>query len=403
LADSYGYEDDELPEDVRRKSMAATLRGKPMSAGELQAAGLLFSLGQNPVASQFGQEALQAAHAQPRMALEGQQLQRGAMDLAQANRRNQALGDPASPLNQFRGGLVKQFGGSLPEGMSTQDITDQEFGLLERAQAAKQRGEVMRSIHSTGGGMEEIYTPASIALLGEQAHALGALPKVGAGAQGSWLRAQIANYVSKKYPDDNLALNGAVYKANAADMEEGQKLAGATDVNEAKALGDMEVYKKTVAPLFNSNSQWLNATVRELQANAGNVDAAKAMAARTALVNGINKVLAAGNLSDSSRKEANELLHEGGSISQLNGVLDVLTQDMARSKAATHQRVSNAMGRISGKAAPEEATAAQGGGAAAGPDHDAAATWLRDPASKSSQFYARNLAAYKKAHGGAEP
>jgi hypothetical protein len=284
----------------------------------------------------------------PDLQQQADQLSKIHAEVMDSQRRRAALADTASPLSQFRSGLITQLGGSVPSDLNTGDISDQEMGLLERAQTAKQRAQILGL--TRGMGALPDLNQGALDIQVHQAAKTGIPPKFGSGPIGAKQRIAFWNRMAELYPGVDLATNGAAYGANKHDLTKATENAAITDVNEAKALADIEVFQKKMEPLYSSGSQWLNKTVRELQASSGNPEVSAFLTARTALATQVNKVLNQGTgFSEATREEALDMLNKGGSIAQLNAILGVLVQDMARSKDATHKRVDNATARISGK------------------------------------------------------
>jgi hypothetical protein len=284
-------------------------------------------------------------------------------ELAELQRRQAAMADPNSTTSQLRRQVGTLYGAQLAPDTAGNAIDDKELELLERGYTAKQLATLRY-----GPGAISGYSPEAIDTMATQILKTGHMPQFGPGATGAALRQAVVNRVSelagaapgqRAVPD--LATAQAAYGANVDDLKEATKTASLTDVNENKALSDIQVLEQKMSPVFDSRSPWLNAVGRKLQEGSGNPDVAAFLTARQALVAQVNKVLNAGNLTESGRKEAEDLLKSDASIAQIKSVLDVLRQDMARSAAATHNRVNAARARISGKPsgpAPEDAVRA---------------------------------------------
>ncbi len=148
-----------------------------------------------------------------------------------------------------------------------------------------------------------------------------------------------------------VAGSAAQFHADKASLAEGQKQADVTDVSEGKALADIDILVKQAKPLMDSGSPFLNAPLRKLQEHSGDPQVAAYLTARVAASAQINKVINSGTLTESARKEADELLNSDATLPQLMAKLEVLKQDMARSRDAMHQRVTDVHGRMSGKPA----------------------------------------------------
>lgn len=310
---------------------------------------------EDPLASQAALAGLLQA---PEIQTNAMRWQQSAANLAEAKRRRDALANPNSPTSRLRIALARQFGAQLDEGTAGNDIDDNELNLLERAQTSRDLAKLRYGPGAVGG-----YNQEAIDAMALQVLRSGHVPQFGPGATGAALRQTVFNRVAelaggatpgqgaggapRAVPD--LATTAADYEANVNSLKEGRKVADATDVNEGKALADIQVLESTMDKVFNSRSPWLNAVGRKLQENAGNPDVAAFLTARQALVAQVNKVLNSGNLTEAARKEADELLRHDASIAQIKSVLGILKQDMARSRDATHARVTAAKARISGK------------------------------------------------------
>jgi hypothetical protein len=174
----------------------------------------------------------------------------------------------------------------------------------------------------------------------------GSLPPLGRDVESKKRILTLASIINGT---GGVATSAAGFHADKASLAEGTKAADVTDVAEGKALGDIGILERQMKPLTDTGSPWLNRPIRELQEHSGNPDVAAFLTARVAAVAQINKVINSGTLTESARKEAEELLKPDATMAQTVRVLGVLKQDMARSKEAMHQRVSNIQARMGGK------------------------------------------------------
>jgi hypothetical protein len=203
------------------------------------------------------------------------------------------------------------------------------------------------------GAPASALTPEALDLMVENGYRSGVEPGFGRDYAS---RDAYRNRMAALHPGADLVGNHAATRANTADLTEAQKLASSTDVNEGKALADIEILQKTMKPLLDTGSPFFNKVGRELQQKSGNSEVSAYLAAHQAALATINKVLNAGTLTESARKEAQELLSKDLTPAQMNASLEVLKQDMSRSRESTHKRVDEAKLRISGKQpAPEKA------------------------------------------------
>lgn len=369
-----------LPTNPQQKmqALAQALAGKTQQAP----ASLLFAMGANPVAAPFAHQAQQE---------EEHALQRAMMAQRYAGLDNFHQGelDARGRANDLRQESIERHKIARAGNGETLDY-DPMSGEASTLRAAPPPRPLARSIGSKGGKGAAV-TPLPdeiITQLADQWNKDGRPPT--ARALAPHIPA-IAARMAERHPGADLATNAAAYYANRGSLAEGTKLGDATDVNEGKALGDIEILEKTMAPLVETGSPFLNKHLREVEAQSGDPRIAAFRTARVAAVAGINKVLNAGTLTESARKEADELVHGDATLAQLQAGLQVLKQDMARSKGAVHKRISDTRARLSGQEPSE--------GAAPELDHSAAAQWLRNPKNKSNPDYQRALQAYVKANG----
>lgn len=353
---------DDASVQEKAKAMAAALRGQRYW-------GDILSSSTNPTLASSGQSMLgQAQHQQQaldQMIRERPSYQESLVKLSEAKRMNAMRTDPSSPMNQYTGQIVSQLGGpALPQGVSAMDIPEQTLGLLERQWAARQRADALRDVAATrakgrggGAGAPALDDNVLTVLANNYASGLG-MPK-GRAMQVPSVQQAIIKRALELHPDLNPALAGANLHAGTASLVEAQKLADATDVNEGKALADIGILESTMKPIFDSRSPLINAVGRKLQENSGDPQVAQFLTARQAALAQINKVLNAGTLTESARHEAEELLKKDASLAQIRATLDVLKQDMARSREAMHKRVTDTQARLGGRPATPDMPAQQ--------------------------------------------
>jgi hypothetical protein len=209
-----------------------------------------------------------------------------------------------------------------------------------------------------GGAGASAFDSASLDHYADELAANGSYPNSAKGKAGQPYARAIEKRALELHPDFSAARAAAGFHADTASLQEGVKQADVTDVSEGKALADIGILEKQMKPLADTGSPLLNKGLRALQEKSGDPQVAAMLTARVAAVAQINKVINSGTLTESARKEAEELVQSDATMGQLMSTLGVLKQDMARSKEAMHQRVSNVQGRMSGKPAPQEATGA---------------------------------------------
>lgn len=300
-------------------------------------------------------------------------------------RRQGELANPDSTTSRIRATVAQQLGLPVTAGTPGNAIDDKELDLGEKAQAARERRLSMEALGRLryGPGGAEDYTPEAIDALALQTIHSGHTPQFGPGATGAALRKRVLNRVAELAagatpgtPSDastpravpDLASAAVQFEADKHSMKEAQAQADAQDVKEDKALADINVLRGTMKGLVDTGSPLLNAVGRKFQEATGDPAYAAFRTAREAALPTINAVINSGQLSVGAREEIKDLLRKDDSLKSMDAALGIIQQDMARSREATHKRLSNTTARMSGKAAapdtasphtPEELAAAR--------------------------------------------
>lgn len=267
-------------------------------------------------------------------------------------RRRSALADATSPTSTIRTTLGKQFGLPVSAGMPGNAIDDKELDLGERAQAAKERAATARLMMGGGGVNPEALglTPGALDSAATRYH-FGENVQVGRDP-GGYVHKAIMKRADEMFPKDNIAGNRTQLEAQKQELKEAVTSAGAQDVKEGKALGDIQILKGTMGKIFGSNIQALNWAGRMFQELSRDPNYAAYQTSLAATLPSINAVLNSGQMSVGAREEVKHLLLEKDNPAAMNKAIDILIQDMSRSTEASHKRITNARARLDEAAAP---------------------------------------------------
>lgn len=271
--------------------------------------------------------------------------------------------DPNSPKSQFIGNLVKQFGGTLPEGMSAGDVTDPELGWLERAQANRETAATRRAMaKARGGGAASPPSPADQASMEAEADHFATTGKflfAGKSKEALAHNRQVMALALTRHSDLDPAAAGAAYAATSHSLKEAQTGADAMDRNEGKAEADLDILQGTVKNLGLTNSKLLNTPFLKLKDMKGDPAVSAYVTARTAAISQVSKTLSANpnSVTEGVRHEAENLIKEDLTPAQFASTLNVIRQDMARNKAVMRKSVED----ISARTKSRKPGAATGG------------------------------------------
>lgn len=212
--------------------------------------------------------------------------------------------------------------------------------------------------NAAGGGM----TDASVDQAAEYYHMTGKLPPGGRGVAGIAQNRKIMNRAAELYPG-SMSADTAEFAANKASLTQLQKQFDAVSAFENTAGKNLDIFLKQAGKVVDSGSPWINRPLRAVASSGlGSADQAAFNAARQTALTEIAKVLnsptGAGVLSDTARKEVEELIGPNASLKQIVSAANILKQDMANRHDSYQEQINDIKKRTGNK---EEASAAPSG------------------------------------------
>lgn len=198
----------------------------------------------------------------------------------------------------------------------------------------------------TGGLSDEALNQAA-----ERFAKTGDLPALGMGAAGT--RTAIMNRAAQLFPKVDQAANQAEYRANRESLRRLQAAADAVEAFEQTALKNLDNFTRVAKPVIDTGHPWINKPLRVVaERGLGSTEVAAFNAARRVAINEIAKVVSNPNLSsvlsDTARREVEELHPEGATLAQLYRISEVLKQDMAARRQSYQEQISAIQNRLRG-------------------------------------------------------
>lgn len=165
----------------------------------------------------------------------------------------------------------------------------------------------------------------------------------------------------------------ALYKSNAGSLAQQQKAADAAAAFLATADKNSALLEQTLAKIPDTGSPLLNAPLRSLDQRAlGSVDMAQFKTYLQSVQNEYAKILTqptlSGQLTDSARKEAEQLVSSDATVKQIVGSLQALRAEGGNRLQSIGDQIKAIQGRMQGGASPSAPSAGE--------------TWVRDASGK---------------------
>lgn len=186
----------------------------------------------------------------------------------------------------------------------------------------------------------------------------GTLPPLGMGAAAAAARSKILNRAAEMDPTSDIASNMATYGADRVSLSSLQRTSDAVNAFEGLATKNLDRFVGVAKRTIDSGQPWANTVFRGGARMIGDPNAADFEAARITAFTEVAKVLnnpsSSAILSDSARKEANEVLNGNYTVQQLISVADLLKREMADRKIENQRAIDEINQRIGGKKKPSE-------------------------------------------------
>jgi len=253
--------------------------------------------------------------------------------------------------------------GTSPLGVSEVQRMEQQGKEIDREMTAKFRdAELKQAAEKIGIDRQRLFqdkeetnlTPEALSKMAEMFATTGTMPTLGMGKAAAAMRSKIINQAAKDYPNVQFATNQAAFQANKASLNSLQKNYDAVTAFEETAGKNLNTFLQTAGKIVDTGVPWLNKPLRALDMKLlGSSDQAAANAARTTALTEIAKVLnsanATGVLSDSARREVEQLIGGDATMKQVVAAANILKQDMGNRKQSYQEQIKAINNRISGK------------------------------------------------------
>ena len=180
----------------------------------------------------------------------------------------------------------------------------------------------------------------------------GSLPSGFARSPGT--TAAIIQRSAELHPDQNLASNKATFQADTGALKQVQKQFDVMNAFEGTALRNLDLYAQTAAKIPDLGARFANVPLRMITGSMIGTDNMAALkAARETAATEVAKVLGSatgsGVLSDSQKKEAQDVIDGNLPMSATLAVVNTLKQDMANRHQSYQADIDAIKGRLGAK------------------------------------------------------
>lgn len=202
---------------------------------------------------------------------------------------------------------------------------------------------------STDAAVE--LTPAALDLTAKQFAMTGLLPPMGMGAKAAAARTKIINRAADMYNGLDLATQVAAFKANKDSLAKIQGQRDAIGAFEETALKNLQQFITQAKKVSDTGSPFLNKPIRSIAENLfGSADMAAFNVARRTVIPEFAKILAnpglSGQLSDSARKEIEDVVSGDATLAQTLSAANVLVQDTTNRRTSYDDQIKAIQKRI---------------------------------------------------------
>ena len=185
----------------------------------------------------------------------------------------------------------------------------------------------------------------------------GTLPSGFARSPGT--TAAIIQRSAQLHPEQDLAANKATFAADTGSLKQVQKQFDAMNAFEGTALKNLDLYAQTAAKIPDLGAKFANVPLRMITGGMIGTDNMAALnAARQTASSEVAKVLSSatgsGVLSDTQKKEAQDVVDGNLSFSATMKVVQTLKQDMANRHESYQQDINAIRGRLGAKAQTQD-------------------------------------------------
>lgn len=196
------------------------------------------------------------------------------------------------------------------------------------------------------------------------------LPSMGLGKQGGVMKRRIMDRAAELFPGGDMAGQAAAYKADRQSLQQLQVKMDNLSAYEKMAGKNLDVMEEAQKGVYDSGIPIANHFIRTLQRAGGNANVAKFDIARqTAAIEAariLNNPNLTGELSDSARKELNDIVRGDATTEQALAVLGVIRRDFRNRFDATTAQLGEIRGRIDSRKSRRPQPGAPAAASAAG-------------------------------------
>jgi hypothetical protein len=169
----------------------------------------------------------------------------------------------------------------------------------------------------------------------------GQLPAMGMAKNAAGERIRVMKRAAEIDPEADIATNKATYGANVQALSSLRKLSTGVGAFEATMLANMKVLRASLKGIPDLRSPWLNTPLRLVNKDLlGSSEVAIYDMARKIVANEFGKIISnpamSGVMSDSSRKEADEIMAGNYSVQQMIDVMDKVVIPDAHNRAVAY-------------------------------------------------------------------
>lgn len=234
---------------------------------------------------------------------------------------------------------VAKAAGKTPEMLSPRDVTKARADF-EASGRAPQEPDVAPSL-----------SPEGLNLTAHQYAMTGQLPPMGMGKQGAAVRTAIINKAADIYKGLDLPTQVAAYKANQQSLTKLQGQRDAMGAFEQTALKNLDQFLDTAGKVVDTGSPLVNKPLRSLSgALMGSPEMTAYNVARRTVIPEFAKILAnpglSGQLSDSARKEIEQVVSGDATLKQTLSAAKILKTDAANRRTSYDSQIKEIQDRI---------------------------------------------------------
>ena len=175
------------------------------------------------------------------------------------------------------------------------------------------------------------------------------MPTLGMGSAQA--RQAILNEAAKLFPDTDIGRNVAEFNADRTSLAQIQKSYDAIKSFEGTARKNLDILLDTLKDIPDTGNRWLNTPIRALSSGFGGIPVPVFNAARRIDVNEIARITSnpnlTGVLSDTARREIDELIPENATVAQVKKIAQLLRRDMWNRISSMDEQINEIKGRMS--------------------------------------------------------